>query len=196
MKRPFWPMALVAAVAVVVVLEAFPAQAHGVVSGGPLAGLVHPLLGLDHLLMLLAVGTAASQISFQLLGWALGGGLLGVVAGLLSWSLPAVETLAALAVALVAGMVVVRGHAGGWRSTTMQRLSGAVVALGVAIHGLLHGLEAPTGAAALSWWSGALITSVVVCAGSAILLQRLPQRWRTVMAMAMVVAGGLLAVHA
>lgn len=195
MKRPVWPMALVAAFAVVA-LEAFPSHAHGVVSGGPVAGLVHPLLGLDHLLMLLAVGTAASQISFQLLGWALGGGLLGAVAGLFAWNLPSAEALASLAVALVAGMVVVRGHAGGWRSTAVQRLSGAVVGLGLAIHGLLHGLEAPTGAAALSWWSGALITSVVVCAGSAILLRRLPQRWGTVMAMAMVVAGGLLAVHA
>ena len=56
-----------------VVLGTHPALAHGTATGGALGGLTHPLLGLDHLIMLMAVGTAASFISSQLLLWALGG---------------------------------------------------------------------------------------------------------------------------
>ena len=39
------------------------AMAHGSATGGALAGATHPLLGLDHLLMLIAVGTAAASVS-------------------------------------------------------------------------------------------------------------------------------------
>lgn len=37
-----------------------PVLAHGSAAGGALGGLTHPLLGLDHLFMLMAAGTAVS----------------------------------------------------------------------------------------------------------------------------------------
>ncbi len=56
-----------------------PAQAHDAASTGALAGLVHPLLGLDHLAMLLTVGAAGALLSPALLLWALGGGVVGAL---------------------------------------------------------------------------------------------------------------------
>ena len=53
------------------------AMAHDSATGGVLAGATHPLLGFDHLLMLIAVGTAAASISSQLLLWALAGAVVG-----------------------------------------------------------------------------------------------------------------------
>ena len=81
MKRFFLPTTALAAIAVLA-LGAHPAEAHGTAGGGAFAGLLHPLLGLDHLLMLLAVGTPV--IAWQLTraadvtGYAL---LLGLMAG-------------------------------------------------------------------------------------------------------------------
>ena len=55
----------------------------------------------------------------------------------------------------------------------LGRISGAVVAGGVMIHALLHGLEAPVDASSVSWWVGAVVGSCVVSAGSWLLLRRL-----------------------
>ena len=41
-------------------LSALPAGAHGLASGGLVAGASHPLLGLDHLLLLVGVGGATA----------------------------------------------------------------------------------------------------------------------------------------
>jgi len=70
MKRSAAVLASVAA-ASSVLLSSLPAQAHGGVHGGVLAGLGHPLLGLDHLFLLISVGAAASSLSPWLLAWAL-----------------------------------------------------------------------------------------------------------------------------
>ena len=43
------------------------ALAHGSAAGGGVSGFSHPLIGIDHLIMLMAVGTAASLISIDLL---------------------------------------------------------------------------------------------------------------------------------
>jgi urease accessory protein len=54
--------------------------------GGNIAGFLHPLLGGDHLLLLIGVGATAHDISGQLLLWALigaiGGGFFGAMGGL------------------------------------------------------------------------------------------------------------------
>ncbi len=67
------------------------AQAHGLAAGGGIGGLTHPLLGLDHLFILMAVGTAASYISAQLLLRALGGAVVGAAIGFTGLSLPSAE---------------------------------------------------------------------------------------------------------
>lgn len=191
MKRFFLPVSTMAALAAIG-LGSLPAQAHGMAAGGPMAGFLHPLLGADHLLMLLAVGTAASQLSLQLLLWALGGGVIGALGSTGGWTLPLLETLAALAIVAVAGLTLVRNHRGS-ADRAIQLLTGGVVSAGVAIHGLLHGLEAPPEGNGLLWWGGALLSSLVVCGGTALVLQQVPQTWRRAMALAMLMAAGVLA---
>jgi urease accessory protein len=189
MKRFFLPLALLAALAAIA-LGALPSEAHGTAAGGALAGLTHPLAGVDHLLMLLAVGTAASQISLVLLPWALGGGMLGALFGSGGWTMPLLETLAALAIMGVAALTL-QGGAEGRGDRALQVLSAGVVGGGMAIHGLLHGLEAPAGTASPLWWAGALLSSAVVCGGTALLLRSLPQGWGRAMALSLLMAGGL-----
>lgn len=141
--------------------------------------------------MLLAVGTAASQISFQLLAWALGGGLLGALAGVSGWSAPLLESLAVVAIVAVAGMGLLwpaRREA----DQAIRCLQGAVIGAGVALHALLHGLEAPTHGAVLWWWAGALVSSAVVCGVTALVLRRLPQGWGRTVAIGVLTAAGLL----
>ena len=139
MKRFSFPTTALAA-AGAIALGALPSQAHGIASGGGLAGLVHPLQGVDHLLMLLAVGTAASQLSLQLLPWALGGGLMGALCGLSGWTVPLLESLAALAVMAVAGITLLSASSG-LPDRALRLLSGGVVGVGVAMHAALHGLH-------------------------------------------------------
>jgi urease accessory protein len=173
--------ALAAAGALLIAGLQAPALAHGSASAGALAGLSHPLLGLDHLLMLVAVGTAAALSTPQLLFWALGGGVVGALLGGFGLQLPAVELLAALAVAVLAAWsLLAERFAAQLQPLPLARISGALVAGGVMIHALLHGLEAPVDASSFSWWVGALLGSCVVSAGSWLLLRRLPApsaRW-------------------
>ena len=189
MKRFLLPLTLLAALAAMA-LGALPSEAHGTATGGALDGLVHPLMGVDHLLMLLAAGTAASQISLMLLPCALGGGVLGALLGSTGWTMPLLETLAALAIMGVASLTL-QGGSSGRGDRALQVISAGVVGGGMAIHGLLHGLEAPAGTTSLLWWAGALLSSAVVCGGTALLLRSLPRGWGRAMALAMLMAGGL-----
>jgi len=171
-------LALGAAAALLPLLLQAPAHAHALAGGGALSGLLHPLLGSDHLLMLLAVGAAAAVLSPSLLLWALAGGVGGALLGAGGLHLPALEVLAAAAVLAVAGWTVLAprltpARQGGW---PIERLSGAVVAAALMLHGLLHGLEAPAGAGSLAWWAGALLTAISLCGGTTLLLRGLARR--------------------
>jgi urease accessory protein len=159
-----------------------------VADGGLISGATHPLLGLDHLLLLVGVGAAGSYVGAPLLLFALGGGLLGAVIGSMGGQLPGAEVIAALAVSLLGLMIL-----------QLQRLQhrpsmttvGALVASAVAVHALLHGQEAPSGS--IGWWLGALLASAVAVAASYGLLRRLPLRWTMVLATGLSLAGGALA---
>ena len=169
-------------------LSALPAGAHGVADGGLLSGATHPLLGLDHLLLLIGVGAVSSYVGAPMLLFALGGGLVGAVIGSLGGHLPGAEVIAALAVSVL-----------GLLTLQLQRLQqrpsltlvGAPVAAAVAVHALLHGQEAPSGS--IGWWLGALLASTAVVAASYGLLRRLPLRWTMLLATGLSLAGGALA---
>lgn len=193
MKRCLAPLiALTAGSAVL--LTGHSALAHGAADGGALSGLSHPLLGLDHLFMLMAVGTAASFMSSQLLLWALAGAVLGAVAGFSGFSLAAAEVMAALAIAVVGALTLLAGRLTKTsNSGTITAISGGVVAAGMAIHAMLHGLEAPRDSSTALWWGGALLSSALVCGGTTLLLKKLPFSWTRATAIACVVIGALLA---
>jgi urease accessory protein len=177
------------------ILGSHPALAHGTAAGGALSGLSHPLLGVDHLLVLMAVGTAASLISSQLLLWALAGAVLGSVIGVSGISVSGAEALAAVAIAGVGALTLLASRLA--RSTSpngLTSLSGAVVAAAIAIHALLHGLEAPQDSSSMIWWGGALLSSTLVCGGTYWVMRRQAIRWSQAAAAAFIALGCGLAV--
>ena len=194
MKRFTAPLIATAAGAVML-LGTSPVLAHGAAAGGALGGLTHPLLGLDHLFMLMAVGTAAALISARLLVWALAGAVLGAAIGLAGLNLPSAEVMAALSISAVAGLSLLASKAVRTADANGPiSIRGAVVGSGVAIHAMLHGLEAPQEGNTLIWWSGALLSSALVCAGTCLLLKKLPPSLTKAAAITLIAIGGLLAI--
>ncbi len=187
--RGLAPMVAIAALAVVV--SGQPAAAHGIAGGGLGSGFLHPLLGSDHLLLLLGVGAAAASLSAQLLIWGLGGALAGGVYGALGGGLPAAEVLAALAISAVAALVL-RNQSSTSANVDLG-LAGSVIATAVAIHAMLHGHEVPADIGASSWWLGALAASTLVAGGSYLVLRQQAAIWSQRLALGLALAGGLLA---
>lgn len=185
--RTLAPIACFSALAVV--LAAQPAQAHGLAHGGIVSGFLHPLLGTDHLLLLIGVGAAASYISGQLLLWALAGAIGGGSFGAMGGGLPAAEVIAALAISAVA-VLVLRSHRSG--KAPALGFCGALIATAVAVHAMLHGQEAPGDLTAASWWLGAFAGSLVVSGGSYLMLRRLPAHWTAKLALVLALFGGFL----
>jgi urease accessory protein len=181
--------------ALAVVISSTPAQAHVAVAGGAaigvMGGLLHPLLGLDHLTLLVAVGVAAAAISWQLLFWALAGASVGAAIGATGGVIPGAEGLAALAISAV-GLLLL--SAGKVAKGGPGRLAGVVVAAALAIHAMLHGLEAPQDSSSWIWWGGALVSSACISGGAALLFRQLPAPWIKGLALAFVLIGGVLAV--
>ena len=166
-------------------LSALPAGAHGSADAGVMAGALHPLLGLDHLLLLVGVGLTAARFGPLLLGFALGGTLLGSVFGSFGGQLPGAELLAALAVSAVGAVLLL--------SDKLQRplpVVGAVLGSAVAMHALLHGQEA---AGTSSWWLGALLASVLTIGVSFVACRQLNQRQNLLAAGGLLLLGGVLA---
>lgn len=188
MKRRAALLASVAA-ASSVVLSSLPAQAHGGVHGGGLAGFSHPLFGLDHLFLLISVGAAAAFISARLLGWALGGAVVGALLGATGVMLPAGEVLAALAISSLGLLILASGR----MINPTSPWVGLVVAAAVGVHGLLHGQEAPSDGSTILWWMGALLSSVLVAGGSYLMLRKLPLTWTRWAAVAFLLIGAVLA---
>jgi urease accessory protein len=183
-------LALFGSAATLALLLDQPAQAHGIAHGGLAAGFLHPISGVDHLLLLVGVGTAASCISSQLLLWGLAGAIGGGVFGAMGGTLPAQEFLAALAITAVA-VLVLRCL----RSRQSPRLGAcaALVSAAVAVHAMLHGLEAPADGSAALWWLGAFTGSLLVSGGSFLLLRRLPVAWTRAVALLLALCGGVAA---
>ncbi len=180
---------LVALATATTLLLGQPAQAHSVASGGLAGGFLHPLAGTDHLLLLIAVGAAASYLSAELLLWGLVGALAGGVFGAMGGGLPGAELLAALAIPAVA-LLVLRSHQSP-RAPALG-LCGALIATAVAVHAMLHGQEAPAGAASALWWAGAFCASLLVSGSSYLVLRRLPSRWTAAVALLLALAGAAL----
>lgn len=167
-------------------LSALPAGAHGVATGGLVAGASHPLLGLDHLLLLVGVGGAAALVGPAVLLAALAGAMGGSLFGAFGGSLPAAEVLAALAVSALGVTLLVRRR--------QSPLLAVVLAAGVAIHAMLHGQEATgTAASLLGWWCGAALASTAVVTASFLTLRHLGPSWTLRLAAGLGLAGGLLA---
>ena len=136
-----------------------PAMAHvaqGDISGGFAAGFVHPILGLDHVVAMVAVGIWGAQlgnpaawvlpVTFPMvmaLGGALGG--LGV-------PLPGVEIGIAASAITLGAMIVMAAHPPLWGA-------GTLVAIFAVFHGYAHGAELPESANPISYAAGFVIAT-------------------------------------
>ncbi|MEB3349813.1 MAG: HupE/UreJ family protein [Cyanobacteriota bacterium] len=170
-------------------LAGSPALAHGNPAGGLVSGFTHPLLGLDHGLLLVAVGASAGCLSPLLLLWAAAGALLGSLGGVAGLPLPGAELLAALVIPQVALPLLAR------QPQRWQTLAGLPVAAAMAVHAWLHGQEAPSGhGGATLWWLGALLASLLLIGASALIARQISRRGRIALGLALTVLGGALAV--
>lgn len=172
-------------------LSALPAGAHGLASGGLAAGASHPLLGVDHLLLLVGVGGAAALAGPTLLLVALAAAGVGSLFGAFGGNLPAAEVLAALTVSGLGLALLARQRS---HQVGGQGVLTVVLAVGVAIHAMLHGQEAGGSASELlSWWIGAALASTAVVGATVAVLRQSPPAWGLGLAAGLTVGGGLLA---
>lgn len=151
------------------------AEAHvgHVAASGWTQGVLHPLLGLDHLCAMLAVGVWASQLGGRAV-WGLPLTFVSVMAlggwlGMAALPLPFVEGGIALSL-LVLGVFITR----------VQRLSlglGALIVGGFAMfHGYAHGAEMPSDASGLSYAVGFIFTTSLLHISGILLTQTL-MKW-------------------
>jgi len=130
---------------------------------GFVAGFLHPLQGLDHLLAMVAVGIWGAALGAPLL-WALPVifpllMVVGGVVGILGVGLPGVEAGIALSVLLL-GLAV----AAAWRAPIAAAV--ALVALFGVLHGHAHGTELPEAASPAAYAAGfVLATGLLHLAG-------------------------------
>lgn len=169
-------------------LSALPATAHGLAGSGLATGALHPLTGLDHLLLLVGVGALAARVERRLLWPALGGAVVGALVGAAGGWIPAGELLAALSVSAL-GLLLLAARRLRSGSGPLA-LSGAVVGSAVAIHALLHGREATADA---TWWLGAGLAAAAVVTLSALALGRSSARVSRAVAVILGVSGLVLA---
>jgi len=125
-------------------------------------GLTHPLLGLDHLLAMVAIGLWAAQQGGRAL-WAVPAAFVGAMGlgGVLAWSggvLPHVETVIALSVLVLGLLIATRRR---WAVTTGMMIA-AVFAL---FHGYAHGLEMPQAASPTLYAVGFVLATVCLHGG-------------------------------
>lgn len=148
-------------------LSALPVQAHGPAGDHVTAGVLHPLTGLDHLLLLVGVGALAARLDRRLLLPAVLGAVVGALFGAWGGAMPAGELLAALSVSALGLLLLLALRLQG--AGVPLALAGTVVGVAVAIHALLHG-QAAEGVPA--WWLGATLSAIGVVTGSGLVLRR------------------------
>lgn len=147
--------------AVVLVLSgnAHAHPGHEVVGGGFWAGVSHPLLGLDHLVAMMAIGIwslsqrPACRAMIPLL--AASGMLLGAVAAWGGLLLPGVEFGIVMSVLLMGVLVATLFKA-------PTRLGAPMVVLFLFFHGQAHGQEMPAGMSPLLYLAGFTAATLVI----------------------------------
>jgi len=157
------------------------------------SGLLHPMLGLDHLLAMAAIGFWSVRQSATLKNstplFVIGGMILGAGIAWSGLSLPGVETGIALSV-LLAGILI----------ATMAKLptavGGTLVAAFMVFHGFAHGTEMPAGAALVAYLAGFSIATLAltfVGRGLGALMQKADNRFGRVLGGVVAATGAFLA---
>lgn len=146
-----------------------PALAHPAHTASFSAGLLHPLLGLDHLLALLGLGLwSARQYGARSLAWPALFMLCLVLSALWAIGRPSLAWLDSGIAATVMSIGLLLALD---RRLSVVTCGGVVATFGV-LHGYAHGAELPATAAALPFVGGLIFTSVTLLG-----LPRLLNRW-------------------
>lgn len=142
------------------------AHAHPGHGAGFVAGAAHPLMGLDHLLAMVAVGLWAAQLGGRA-RWVVPATFVAVMAaasalGMQGVALPMIEP------AIICSIVIL-----GLLIATVARLplaaSVTLVGIFAAFHGLAHGMEVPANASGVTYTAGfALATTALHGVGFAL----------------------------
>jgi urease accessory protein len=163
-------------VAIAMIVAAGPASAHteAGVTGGLLSGFLHPLMGADHLVAMVAVGLWGAQLGRPGI-WVLPICFptvmaVGAVLGILGMPLPAPEMAVALS-ALVLGIAVALAVPAPFWAAAI------VVGVFAIFHGYAHGRELPEASNALAYGVGFVVATGMLH-GIGILIGTLT-RWRT-----------------
>jgi urease accessory protein len=132
---------------------------HGDAAGGFAGGLAHPLLGIDHMLVMVAVGVWAAQSGGAAV-WKVPLAfvvtlLVGAVAGLAGIGLPGIEPMIAASVVVLGLVISARARLAPW-------LAGLLVAAFALFHGQAHMAELPVGASALTYIIGFALTTALL----------------------------------
>lgn len=149
---------------------AFAHPGHG--DSGIMAGLAHPVFGLDHLLAMLAVGLWAAQQSGTA-RWALPATFVGtmLIGGLFGFSgveIPLMETG-------IAGSVLAFGLLVAVAARLPMAVSVALTAVFALSHGVAHGLELPDLASPFAYVVGFIVATAALHAIGYALVRFLPQ---------------------
>ena len=149
---------------------AFAHPGHG--DSGLMAGLAHPVFGLDHLLAMLAVGLWAAQQSGAA-RWVLpltfvGTMLLGGLLGFNGLEIPLMETGIAASVLAFGLLVAVAAR-------LPMIVSVILTALFALTHGVAHGLELPELASPLGYAAGFVVATATLHAIGYALVRFLPR---------------------
>lgn len=155
--------------AVIAVFAPAPVLAHveGTTSGGFVDGVLHPVLGIDHLVAMVAIGVLAALLRRPLVvpGAFLVGLLAGAGVGLAGGASPLGES--AIALSVLALGVALAGAATS-RADVAVPVAVAAAAVAGALHGNAHGLEAPATRPAVFVAGFVVATVVLHLAGGAV----------------------------
>lgn len=176
-------------------LTATTAAAHtGHGTGGFTSGLLHPMLGLDHLLAMAAIGFwSVRQGEFMKKAtplFVVGGMILGAGIAFAGIALPGVETGIVLSV-MVAGILIAA------MAKLPTAVGGSLVVAFMVFHGHAHGTEMPAGAALAAYLVGfSIATLAITFAGRGLgaLLQKADSRLARGVGAALAGVGGYLMV--
>lgn len=145
-------------------------------TSGMVAGLLHPLLGWDHLLAMVAVGMLAvlgrSKPAWQLPLAFVGFMLVGALLGINGVAIAAVETGILLSLVVLGGLLAF-GRAG------YLPVVAVCCALAGLLHGNAHGIELPANSAASSYVSGFMLATIVLHGAGFLLARTCTLQWQT-----------------
>jgi len=142
-----------------ILLLPLAAQAHtgtGDTAGGFVAGFLHPISGLDHVLAMVAVGMWGAQLGNPAL-WVLPVAFpivmaFGGIAGIVGVPLPGAEVGVTLSVIVLGAMIALDRR-------PPLAVAGLIVAFFAVFHGYAHGVELPKQAGALAYSAGFVIAT-------------------------------------